>query len=132
MLILNYSILKKLFKKSPSLLNITNQGYIKRSRALSKLKKQKRGGKVGKSSIVTRDEDFVVQIFISEHTHTSSYFFSIRRSCIIKLKLGKFQKEQRVQKVNRLFNILTIKKSSKYQFYNAFAGGRKSLWKNLH
>ena len=54
-------------------INITNQGYIKRG-ALSSLKAQKRGGK-GKSGITTRDQDSVIQT-LSVNTHTSVLFFS--------------------------------------------------------
>ena len=75
---LNYSI-EETIQKEQVVINITNQGYIKRSR-LDKLKKQKRGG-VGKTSIVTRDEDFVVQIFTA-NTHTPVIFFFLRGSCI--------------------------------------------------
>ena len=68
---LNYSI-EETIQKESVVINITNQGYIKRGR-LDKLKKQKRGG-VGKTNIVTRDEDFVVQIFTA-NTHTPVIFF---------------------------------------------------------
>ena len=69
---LNYSI-EETIQKESVVINITNQGYIKRSPLIS-LKKQKRGG-VGKSSIVTRDEDFVVQIFTAKHITHQLYFF---------------------------------------------------------
>ena len=69
---MNYNI-EETIQKESVVINITKQGYIKRS-SLTSLKAQKRGGK-GKSGIVTRDEDFVVQIFTA-NTHTPVLFFS--------------------------------------------------------
>ena len=57
--ILNYNI-EETIQKESVVINITNQGYIKRG-PLSSLKAQKRGGK-GKTGISTREDDFVVQI----------------------------------------------------------------------
>ena len=68
---MNYNI-EETIQKESVVINITKQGYIKRS-SLSSLKAQKRGGK-GKSGIVTRDEDFVIQIFTA-NTHTPVLFF---------------------------------------------------------
>ena len=62
---LNYSI--ETIQKESLVINITNQGYIKRS-PLESLKAQKRGG-TGRKGIVTREEDFVTQIFTA-NTHT--------------------------------------------------------------
>ena len=52
-------------------INITKQGYIKRS-PLTSLKTQRGERKTG---ITTRDEDFVIQIFTA-NTHTPVLFFS--------------------------------------------------------
>ena len=59
------------------MINITNQGYIKRG-PLSSLKAQKRGGK-GKTGISTREDDFVVQI-LQQHPYSSFIFFYTRFS----------------------------------------------------
>ena len=59
--VLNYNI-EETIQKESVVINITKQGYIKRS-SLSNVKKQKRGGK-GKSGISTREEDFEVKIFV--------------------------------------------------------------------
>ena len=61
------------------------------------MKKQKRGG-VGKSSIVTRDEDFVVQIFTA-NTHTPCLFFS-SEGLAFKIKAWKIPEGSQAQKVN--------------------------------
>ena len=101
---LNYSI-EETIQKESVVINITNQGYIKRS-PLESLKKQKRGG-VGKSSIVTRDEDFVVQIFTA-NTHTPVIFFS-SEGLAFKIKAWKIPEGSTSSKGKSLFNILPLK-----------------------
>ncbi len=57
------------------MITITLKGYIKRG-PLSRFKQQKRGGK-GKTSIKTRDEDSVVQIFsVNSHTPVIVFFYT--------------------------------------------------------
>ena len=101
---LNYSI-EETIQKESVVITITNQGYIKRS-PLTSLKKQKRGG-VGKSSIVTRDEDFVVQIF-TVNTHTPVIFFS-SEGLAYKIKAWKIPEGSTSSKGKSLFNILPLK-----------------------
>ena len=101
---LNYSI-EETIQKESVVINITNQGYIKRS-PLESLKKQKRGG-VGKSSIITRDEDFVVQIFTA-NTHTPVIFFS-SEGLAFKIKAWKIPEGSPSSKGKSLFNILPLK-----------------------
>jgi DNA gyrase subunit A len=102
--VLNYSI-EETIQKESVVINITNQGYIKRS-PLTSLKQQKRGG-VGKSSIVTRDEDFVVQIFTA-NTHTPVLFFS-SEGLAFKIKAWKIPEGSASSKGKSLFNILPLK-----------------------
>jgi len=101
---LNYSI-EETIQKESVVINITNQGYIKRS-PLTSLKQQKRGG-VGKSSIVTRDEDFVVQIFTAS-THTPVLFFS-SEGLAFRIKAWKIPEGSTSSKGKSLFNILPLK-----------------------
>jgi DNA gyrase subunit A len=101
---LNYSI-EETIQKESVVINITNQGYIKRS-PLTSLKQQKRGG-VGKSSIVTRDEDFVVQIFTA-NTHTPVLFFS-SEGLAFRIKAWKIPEGSTSSKGKSLFNILPLK-----------------------
>ena len=102
--VLNYSV-EETIQKEPIVINITNQGYIKRSR-LENLKSQKRGG-TGKQGIVTRDEDFVVQIF-SANTHTPVVFFS-SEGLAYKMKAWKIPEGSSSSKGKSLFNILPLK-----------------------
>ena len=122
---LNYSI-EETIQKESVVINITNQGYIKRSR-LDKLKKQKRGG-VGKSSIVTRDEDFVVQIFTA-NTHTPVIFFS-SEGLAFKIKAWKIPEGSTSSKGKSLFNILPLKNHQSISSIMPLPED-ESLWKNL-
>ena len=122
---LNYSI-EETIQKESVVINITNQGYIKRSR-LDKLKKQKRGG-VGKTSIVTRDEDFVVQIF-TVNTHTPVIFFS-SEGLAFKIKAWKIPEGSASSKGKSLFNILPLKNHQSISSIMPLPED-ESLWKNL-
>jgi DNA gyrase subunit A len=122
---LNYSI-EETIQKESVVINITNQGYIKRS-LLESLKKQKRGG-VGKSSIVTRDEDFVVQIFTA-NTHTPVIFFS-SEGLAFKIKAWKIPEGSANSKGKSLFNILPLKNHQSISSIMPLPED-ESLWKDL-
>ena len=122
---LNYSI-EETIQKESVVINITNQGYIKRS-SLDSLKKQKRGG-VGKTSIVTRDEDFVVQIFTA-NTHTPVIFFS-SEGLAFKIKAWKIPEGSASSKGKSLFNILPLKNHQSISSIMPLPED-ESLWKNL-
>jgi DNA gyrase subunit A len=122
---LNYSV-EETIQKESVVINITNQGYIKRS-PLESLKKQKRGG-VGKSSIVTRDEDFVVQIF-TVNTHTPVIFFS-SEGLAFKIKAWKIPEGSTNSKGKSLFNILPLKNHQSISSIMPLPED-ENLWKNL-
>ena len=102
--VLNYNI-EETIQKDSVVINITKQGYIKRS-SLTNLKIQKRGGK-GKSGIVTREEDFVVQIFTA-NTHTPVLFFSTQ-GLAYKIKAYKIPEGTPSSKGKSIFNLLPLK-----------------------
>ena len=122
---LNYSI-EETIQKESVVINITNQGYIKRS-PLTSLKQQKRGG-VGKSSIVTRDEDFVVQIFTA-NTHTPVIFFS-SEGLAFKIKAWKIPEGSTISKGKSLFNILPLKNHQSISSIMPLPED-ETLWKKL-
>ena len=101
---LNYNI-EETIQKESVVINITNQGYIKRG-PLSSLKIQKRGGK-GKTGISTREDDFVVQIFTA-NTHTPVLFFSTQ-GLVYKIKAHKIPEGTAASKGKSIFNILPLK-----------------------
>ena len=102
--VLNYNI-EETIQKQSVVINITNQGYIKRG-PLSSLKAQKRGGK-GKTGISTREDDFVVQIFTA-NTHTPVLFFSTQ-GLAYKIKAHKIPEGTASSKGKSIFNILPLK-----------------------
>ncbi len=102
--VLNYNI-EETIQKESVVINITNQGYIKRG-PLSSLKAQKRGGK-GKTGISTREDDFVIQIFTA-NTHTPVLFFSTQ-GLVYKIKAHKIPEGTAASKGKSIFNILPLK-----------------------
>ena len=102
--VLNYNI-EETIQKESVVINITNQGYIKRG-PLSSLKSQKRGGK-GKTGISTREDDFVVQIFTA-NTHTPVLFFSTQ-GLVYKIKAHKIPEGTSASKGKSIFNLLPLK-----------------------
>ena len=102
--VLNYDI-EETIQKESVIITVTLQGYIKRG-ALSNVKQQKRGGK-GKSGIVTRDADSVVQT-LSVNTHTAVLFFSTQ-GLVYKIKAWKIPEGSTASKGKSLFNILPLK-----------------------
>ncbi len=102
--VLNYDI-EETIQKESVIITVTLQGYIKRG-ALSTVKQQKRGGK-GKTGIVTRDEDSVVQT-LSVNTHTPVLFFSTE-GLVYRIKAWKIPEGSSNSRGKSLFNILPLK-----------------------
>ena len=102
--VLNYNI-EETIQKEAVVITITHKGYIKRG-ALSSVKVQKRGGK-GKAGIITRDEDYVVQIFTA-NSHTPILFFSTQ-GLVYKLKAWRIPQGTAISKGKTLFNLLPLK-----------------------
>ena len=102
--VLNYDI-EETIQKESVIITVTLQSYIKRG-ALNTLKQQKRGGK-GKTGIVTRDEDSVVQT-LSVNTHTPVLFFSTE-GLVYRIKAWKIPEGSLSSRGKSLFNILPLK-----------------------
>ena len=102
--VLNYDI-EETIQKESVIITVTLQGYIKRG-ALSTVKQQKRGGK-GKTGIITRDEDSVVQT-LSVNTHTQVLFFSTE-GLVYRVKAWKIPEGSSISRGKSLFNILPLK-----------------------
>ena len=102
--VLNYDI-EETIQKESVIITVTLQGYIKRG-ALSTVKQQKRGGK-GKTGIVTRDEDSVVQA-LSVNTHTQVLFFSTE-GLVYRIKAWRIPEGSSSSRGKSLFNILPLK-----------------------
>ena len=87
------------------IVTVTNKGYIKRT-PLTSIRSQKRGGR-GKSGIVTREEDFVSQLF-TVSTLTPVLFFS-SKGIVYRLKAWKIPEGSNTSKGKALSNIFPIK-----------------------
>ena len=105
---LNYNI-EETIQKESVVINITNQGYIKRG-PLKFTKSLKKEVVKGKTGISTREDDFVVQIFTA-NTHTPVLFFSTQ-GLVYKIKAHKIPEGTAASKGKSIFNILTFKKPS--------------------
>ena len=97
-----------IIQKEQVVVTVTNKGYIKRT-PLTNIKTQKRGGK-GKIGIVTREEDFVTQLF-SVNTLTPVLFFS-NKGIVYKIKTWKIPEGSNQSKGKSLRNLLTIQSES--------------------
>jgi len=87
------------------IVTVTNKGYIKRT-PLTSIRSQKRGGR-GKSGIITREEDFVSQLF-TVSTLTPVLFFS-SKGIVYRLKAWKIPEGSNTSKGKALSNIFPIK-----------------------
>jgi len=124
--VLNYNI-EETIQKEAVVINITNQGYIKRG-SLSSVKTQKRGGK-GKTGITTREEDFVVRI-LSGNSHSQVLFFS-SQGLAYKLKAWKIPKGSLSSKGKSLFNLLPLKNNQSITS-TLLLPENESEWQNLY
>ncbi|MEK9741838.1 MAG: DNA gyrase subunit A [Pelagibacteraceae bacterium] len=91
------------------IVTVTNNGYIKRT-PLTSIKTQKRGGK-GKTGIITREEDFVNQLF-TVSTLTPVLFFS-SKGIVYRLKAWKIPEGSNSSKGKALSNIFPITADAK-------------------
>ena len=101
---LNYNI-EETIQKESVVINITNQGYIKRG-PLSSLKSQKRGGK-GKKLEYQLERKILLFKFLQQTLTHQSYFFQLK-DLYTKLKLIKFEGTA-ASKGKSIFNILPLK-----------------------
>ena len=85
----NETDLEDLIQREDMVVTVTHTGYVKRV-PLSTYRAQKRGGK-GRTGMVTKDEDFVSDLFVA-NTHTPVLFFTNKgiahKMKVYKLPLG--------------------------------------------
>ena len=83
------SDIEDLIQKEDMVVTVSHAGYVKRV-PLSTYRAQKRGGK-GRTGMITKEEDFVTELFIS-NTHTPVLFFTdkgiVYKMKVYKLPLG--------------------------------------------
>ena len=96
--------IEDLIAREDMVVTVSNTGYIKRV-ALDTYRAQKRGGK-GRNAMTTKDDDYVVQVFVA-NTHTPLLFFSSRGLCY-KLKTYKLPEAAAAAKGRPLVNLLPL------------------------
>jgi DNA gyrase subunit A len=95
-----------LIAREDMVVTVSNTGYIKRV-ALDTYRAQKRGGK-GRNAMTTKDDDYVVNVFVA-NTHTPLLFFSSKGLCY-KLKTYKLPEATAAGKGRPLVNLLPLEK----------------------
>ena len=101
--------IEDLIQREDMVMTVTHGGYIKRV-PLSSYRAQRRGGK-GRSGMSTKEDDFVVKVFVT-NTHTPVLFFSshglVYQLKVYRLPLGKPQARGKA-----LVNLLPLKEGEK-------------------
>ncbi|MBN1324929.1 MAG: DNA gyrase subunit A [Alphaproteobacteria bacterium] len=96
--------IEDLIAREDMVITVSNTGYIKRV-SLDTYRAQKRGGK-GRNAMATKDDDYVVQVFVA-NTHTPLLFFSSAGICY-KLKTYKLPEAAAAAKGRPLVNLLPL------------------------
>ncbi|MDR0803948.1 MAG: DNA gyrase subunit A [Rickettsiales bacterium] len=96
--------MEDLIAREDMVVTISNTGYIKRV-ALDTYRAQRRGGK-GRNAMTTKEDDFVVQMFVA-NTHTPLLFFSSLGMCY-RLKTYKLPEGAAAAKGRPLINLLPL------------------------
>ena len=96
--------MEDLIAREDMVVTVSNTGYIKRV-ALDTYRAQKRGGK-GRNAMTTKDDDYVVNVFVA-NTHTPLLFFSSKGLCY-KLKTYKLPEAAASAKGRPLVNLLPL------------------------
>lgn len=96
--------IEDLIAREDMVVTVSNTGYIKRV-ALDTYRAQKRGGK-GRNAMTTKEDDYVVQVFVA-NTHTPLLFFSSKGLCY-KLKTYKLPEATAASKGRPLVNLLPL------------------------
>jgi DNA gyrase subunit A len=99
----NFSV-EDLIPDEPSVLVLTNGGYIKRTNP-NEYKKQRRGG-VGVVDLNTKDEDFV-KIFLHTTTHADLLFFTDKGK-VYQIKMYDIPEGKRATRGKSIMNFLSL------------------------
>lgn len=106
-------VVEDLIQKEDNVITITNSGYIKRI-AVDTYKQQRRGGK-GIIGMETRDEDFVIDLFIS-NTHDHILFFTDRGK-VYWLRTYEIPAAGRQARGTAIVNLLQLENKEKISAY---------------
>jgi DNA gyrase subunit A len=103
--------IEDLIAEEQMVVTISHAGYIKRT-PLTEYQAQRRGGK-GKKGVQTRDEDFVVEMFVAS-THSHVLFFTTKGR-VYTLKVHELPPGSRTTKGKAIVNLLPLQDQEKVQ-----------------
>ena len=98
--------IEDLIVEEDMVVTVSHRGYIKRN-PLSLYRSQRRGGK-GRTGMVTREEDFVANLFVAS-THDNLLFFS-NKGKVYRLKVHELPQAGRAAKGKAVVNLLPLEK----------------------
>lgn len=106
-------VIEDLIAKEDDVITISNSGYIKRI-AVTEYKQQRRGGK-GVIGMETKENDFVVDIFIG-NTHDNMFFFTDKGKVYV-IKVHEIPEVGRQARGTAIVNLLQLEKEEKVSAY---------------
>jgi DNA gyrase subunit A len=118
--------MKDLIQKEDMVVTVSHAGYIKRV-PLSAYRAQRRGGK-GRSGMSTKDEDFVIRLFVA-NTHTPILFFSSNGK-VYKEKVWRLPLGGPTSRGKALVNLLPVEKDERITSILPLPDDEES-WNNL-
>ena len=121
------SDIEDLIQREDMVVTVSQSGYVKRV-PLSTYRAQRRGGK-GRTGMTTKDEDFVVDIFIA-NTHTPMLFFS-SRGMVYTMKVYKLPLGNPAARGKALVNLLPMQQGETITAVMRMPED-ESTWENLY
>lgn len=113
-----------LIPNEPTVITITNTGYIKRQ-SLNSFKMQHRGGK-GVIGMTTKDQDSILHIRFAQ-THDNILFFT-NRGKVYQLRAFEISESQRTSKGTAVVNLLNIEQGERVESFVSYSKGQKGLY----
>lgn len=105
-----------LIQNEPTVITLTNTGYIKRQ-SLNSFRTQQRGGK-GVKGMTTKDEDSIMHIRFAQ-THDNILFFT-NRGKVYQLRAFEISESSRTSKGSAMINLLNIESGEKVESFVAY------------
>ncbi len=121
------SDIEDLIAKEDMVITVTNTGYVKRV-PLDVYRAQRRGGK-GRNAMTTKEEDFVVDVFVA-NTHTPMLFFS-NTGMAYKMKVYKIPEGTPTSKGKAFINLLPLAQGEVITTVMPLPED-EATWENLH
>ena len=110
-----------LIPNEPTVITLTNTGYIKRQ-SLTSFRVHHRGGK-GIKGMTTKEEDGIFQIRYAQ-THDNILFFT-NKGKVYQLRAFEIAESQRTSKGTAIVNLLNIEPNEKIEAFISYRAGKK-------